>query len=229
MTARVRFEHLEHLTDDRGLFEHAEGTERRPEHGYCTDDNARLLVVATRASDLPEADVRAYYEAHKADYRDPERRRLSMVVTKDEATANDVVAKAKLVKSAAEWGELVSTERIGPIKAAAIVDFFAEKHNRQMLDRLIEAGVSPREAEKPKTESPVAGMTIVFTGSLEKMTRDEAKARATSLGAKVAGSVSKKTDIVVAGPGAGSKLKEAAALDIKVIDEDAWLAMIEGL
>jgi DNA ligase (NAD+) len=138
-------------------------------------------------------------------------------------------AVAATEKNGPEWNELVSVERIGPIKAAAIVDFFAEKHNRQMLDRLIKAGVSPREAEKPRTESPVAGMTIVFTGSLEKMTRDEAKARATSLGAKVAGSVSKKTNLVVAGPGAGSKLKEAAALDIKVIDEDAWLAMIEGL
>jgi DNA ligase (NAD+) len=130
------------------------------------------------------------------------------------------------------WAELVSVERIGPTKAEALVDFFAEKHNREMLAALVydakknPDGVEPVDAEKPATESPVAGMTIVFTGTLEKMTRDEAKARASMLGAKVAGSVSKKTDLVVAGPGAGSKLKEAAALGVKVIDEDAWIAMI---
>jgi DNA ligase (NAD+) len=79
----------------------------------------------------------------------------------------------------------------------------------------------------PKTKgSPVAGMTVVFTGSLEKMTRQEAKARAESLGAKAAGSVSAKTDLVVAGPGAGSKLAEAAKHNVKVIDEDAWLKLI---
>jgi DNA ligase (NAD+) len=130
------------------------------------------------------------------------------------------------------WAELVSVERIGPIKAEAVADFFAEQHNRDMLDRLIfdakknPDGVSPVDAEKPVSTSPVSGMTVVFTGTLEKMTRDEAKARASMLGATVSGSVSKKTDLVVAGPGAGSKLKEAAALGVKVIDEDAWLAMI---
>ena len=129
-------------------------------------------------------------------------------------------------RGGSEWDELVSVERIGPIKAEAIVDFFAEKHNREMLNRLLTAGVTPQDAERPNSESPVAGMTIVFTGSLEKMTRDEAKARAAALGAKVAGSVSKKTDLVVAGPGAGGKLKEAEALGVKVIDEDSWLEMI---
>jgi DNA ligase (NAD+) len=125
------------------------------------------------------------------------------------------------------WAELVSVERIGPIKAEAIADFFAEKHNRDMLGALMKE-VRPRDAEKPASESPVAGMTIVFTGTLEKMTRDEAKARASMLGAKVSGSVSKKTDLVVAGPGAGSKLKEANGLGVKVISEDDWLAMIGG-
>jgi DNA ligase (NAD+) len=90
--------------------------------------------------------------------------------------------------------------------------------------------LSIQDAARPKTEgSPVAGKTVVFTGKLEKMTRDEAKARAESLGAKVAGSVSAKTDLLVAGPGAGSKAKKAADLGVETIDEDAWLSLIEGL
>ena len=90
--------------------------------------------------------------------------------------------------------------------------------------------LSIQDAAKPKTDgSPVAGKIVVFTGTLERMTRSEAKARAESLGAKVAGSVSAKTDLLVAGPGAGSKAKKAAELGIETIDEDTWLAMIDGL
>ena len=82
------------------------------------------------------------------------------------------------------------------------------------------------EAEKPKKDAPIAGKTVVFTGSLEKMTRDEAKAMAERLGAKAAGSVSKKTDYLVAGPGAGSKLTKAAEAGVKVLTEDEWFALI---
>jgi DNA ligase (NAD+) len=117
---------------------------------------------------------------------------------------------------------------IGDVVAEAIRDFFDEPHNRKLLDRLLKE-VTVRPMEKPKIKgSPVAGMTIVFTGTLEKMTRQEAKARAESLGAKAAGSVSAKTDLVVAGPGAGSKLAEAAKHGVKVIDEDQWLKLIAG-
>ena len=99
-------------------------------------------------------------------------------------------------------------------------------HNEEMLDALL-AEVTPEPMEAPATaSSPVAGKTVVFTGSLEQMTREEAKAMAERLGAKVAGSVSKKTDIVVAGPGAGSKLAKAAELGLQVMDEDGWFALV---
>jgi DNA ligase (NAD+) len=121
--------------------------------------------------------------------------------------------------------EMTGIGGIGPVVAEAIVQFFAETHNREELDRLL-AEVRPKPMEAVAVESPVAGKTVVFTGSLERMTRDEAKAMAERLGAKVAGSVSAKTDLVVAGPGAGSKLSKAAQLGIEVIDEDAWLARV---
>ena len=109
------------------------------------------------------------------------------------------------------------------IEAAA--SYFGEAHNRRIVSELV-AELTIRDAEKPRQDTAVAGKTVVFTGALEQMTRDEAKARAESLGAKVAGSVSKKTDIVVAGPGAGSKLKTAEALGIQVLTEAEWLELI---
>ncbi|MFW8605430.1 NAD-dependent DNA ligase LigA [Rhizobium leguminosarum] len=126
------------------------------------------------------------------------------------------------------WNDLNAIEGIGEVVARAIVEFYKEPRNVEVITRLIEE-VTPEEAEQPVTAgSPVAGKTVVFTGSLEKFTRDEAKARAESLGAKVAGSVSKKTDIVVAGPGAGSKLDKARELGVQTMDEDEWLALISG-
>ncbi|KAA9387486.1 NAD-dependent DNA ligase LigA [Neorhizobium galegae] len=124
------------------------------------------------------------------------------------------------------WDDLNNIEGIGEIMARAIVEFFKEPRNVEVITRLREE-VTPQAAEQPvASNSPVAGKTVVFTGSLEKFTRDEAKARAESLGAKVAGSVSKKTDYVVAGPGAGSKLDKARELGVQVMDEDEWLAFI---
>jgi DNA ligase (NAD+) len=125
--------------------------------------------------------------------------------------------------------ELQEIEGIGEVVAQAVKDFFDEPHNRRLVDHLLKE-VTVKPLPKPKTSgSPVAGKTVVFTGSLEKMTRAEAKARAEALGAKTAGSVSKKTDLVVAGPGAGSKLADAQKFGVKVIDEDEWLAMIKNL
>jgi DNA ligase (NAD+) len=122
--------------------------------------------------------------------------------------------------------ELDAIEGIGDVTAQTIKGFFDEKHNRDAIARLAKQ-VDVTDVTAPKTAgSPVAGLTIVFTGTLEKMTRNEAKARAESLGAKVAGSVSKKTDLVVAGPGAGSKLADAQKFDVKVVTEDDWLALI---
>lgn len=124
------------------------------------------------------------------------------------------------------FDELLSIDGIGDIVARTIVDFFTEDRNREMLAALMdEVVVSPVEIVDTGG-SPVVGKTVVFTGTLEKMTRAEAKSKAEELGAKVSGSVSKKTDIVVAGPGAGSKLKKAEELDVEVMTEDAWLEMI---
>jgi DNA ligase (NAD+) len=122
----------------------------------------------------------------------------------------------------AAWQELVGINGIGSVVAEALAEFFAEAHNNEAVDALL-AEVTPLDEEPVgDVSSPVAGKTVVFTGALERMSRDEAKAMAERLGAKVAGSVSKKTDLVVAGPGAGSKLKQATELGIEVIDEDAW-------
>jgi DNA ligase (NAD+) len=121
--------------------------------------------------------------------------------------------------------ELDALDQIGDTVIESLHDYFGEAHNRRRVERL--AGqVRIGDAEKPRTDSPVAGKTVVFTGTLEKMTRDEAKASAERLGAKVSGSVSKKTDYVVAGPGAGSKLADAKKLGVKVLTEDEWAELI---
>ena len=121
--------------------------------------------------------------------------------------------------------EMLGIDGIGNAAVEALEQYFSEDHNRQVLDRL-EAQLTIEDAEAVKTDSPVAGKTVVFTGTLERMTRDEAKAKAQSLGAKVAGSVSAKTDYLVAGPGAGSKAKKAAELGVETLSEDDWFALI---
>ena len=131
-------------------------------------------------------------------------------------------------KESDAYAELTNIEQIGESVAEDLVAFFAEKHNRDILDALAKQ-ITIEDFKRPDTSgSPIAGKTVVFTGTLEAMSRGEAKSRAQELGAKVAGSVSKKTDLVVAGPGAGSKLKEAAALGIKVVSEQEYLKLIGG-
>jgi DNA ligase (NAD+) len=124
-----------------------------------------------------------------------------------------------------DYLHLAAVDGVGPVAAQSLARFFAEDHNRAKVANLV-AELHIQPVAKPKTDTAVAGKTIVFTGALEKMTRDEAKAQAEGLGAKVASSVSKKTDLVVAGPGAGSKLKTASELGIQVMTEDEWLAMV---
>ena len=138
------------------------------------------------------------------------------------------------VECAAEGGadseafaELTGIDGVGQAAAGALVDFDAEPHNRDMLAALL-SEVTIQDEEAAASDSPVAGKTIVFTGTLERMTRDEAKARASALGAKVSGSVSARTDILVAGPGAGSKLKKAESLGVQTLTEDEWFDLIGG-
>jgi len=121
--------------------------------------------------------------------------------------------------------EMDALDQIGDTVIESIKAYFGESHNRGIVERLVKE-VKVLDVERPKTDSKVAGKTVVFTGSLEKMTREEAKAQAERLGAKAASSVSKKTDYVVAGPGAGSKLAEAQKLGVKVLSEDEWLKLI---
>jgi DNA ligase (NAD+) len=121
--------------------------------------------------------------------------------------------------------EMDALDQIGETVIEAVADYFGETHNRKMVERLVDQ-VTIADAEQPRVDSPVAGKTVVFTGSLEKMTRDEAKAMAERLGAKVSGSVSKKTDYVVAGPGAGSKLAEAKKHGVSTLTEDEWFDLV---
>ena len=126
------------------------------------------------------------------------------------------------------YQELTNIDGIGNVVADAVAEFFAEPHNLTVVRELADQHLDIQPMEAVATDSPVAGMTVVFTGALERMTRDEAKAMAERLGAKVAGSVSKKTDLVVAGPGAGSKLKKATELGVEVISEDDWFERVGG-
>ncbi|WP_411817622.1 NAD-dependent DNA ligase LigA [Hyphococcus sp. DH-69] len=132
----------------------------------------------------------------------------------------DAAVKAKDETSDA-YQDMLSIDGVGALVARGVIDFFDEEHNRDALDHLLEE-ITPQKVAAASSSSAVAGKTVVFTGSLESMTRDEAKAKAQSLGAKVSGSISGKTDYLVAGPGAGSKLKKAESLGVTVLTEEEW-------
>ncbi len=136
------------------------------------------------------------------------------------ATSNATVGEGP------EWERLTGIDGVGPVMATSLVTTFHQKAEREVIDRLVQHLTIEKAAPRGAVDSPVAGKTVVFTGSLEKMTRAEAKARAEALGAKVSGSVSAKTDLVVAGPGAGSKARQAEKLGVEIIDEEGWLGLI---
>lgn len=136
-------------------------------------------------------------------------------------------AMHKLHEGSEAYAELDNIDGIGETVAHALADFFREPHNRHIVDSLGKL-LRIRDAEAVASDSPVAGKTVVFTGTLVKLTRSEAKARAEALGAKVASSVSAKTDYVIAGEDAGSKLTKAKELGVRILDEDEWIAMING-
>ncbi|WP_171228732.1 NAD-dependent DNA ligase LigA [Ruegeria sp. HKCCA4008] len=178
-------------------------------------DTARPAALAQRQADEAEDAERAAALA--------EGRRARVKEVRDAAiTAARVPPDAN-----AAWAELIGIDGIGATLGLSLSDAFSNVEERRAFDTLRKelTIVAP---DAPASDSPVAGKTVVFTGTLEKMTRAEAKARAEALGAKVSGSVSKKTDILVAGPGAGSKARKAAELGIETLDEDGWLQLIEG-
>ena len=153
-------------------------------------------------------------------------RHVGAVTAKDLLKAFGTVERVREVATGeGAMEELTQVDGVGPVVAEALVEFFHEAHNQEVWTDLL-SEVTPPAFVSNVRESVVSGKTVVFTGSLETMSRDEAKAQAESLGAKTAGSVSAKTDLLVAGPGAGSKLKKAQELGIEVIDEAAWAQIV---
>lgn len=248
-----RKEHLKHFVSRRAFDIEGLG-EKQIEYFYDDADlpirtPADIFTLARRDATAPtrlkdrdgygEVSAGKLFEAIAARRRIPLERLIYALGIRHvgEATARtlaraygtwEAFEAAALAVAAGEAGareEMDALEDIGEAVIDAVATYFAEPHNRRTVEDLI-AEIEVIEAGKPAAHSPVAGKTIVFTGSLERMSRDEAKAMAERLGAKAAGSVSARTDLVVAGPGAGSKLKKAQELGIEVIDEDAWFERI---
>ncbi|WP_420138616.1 NAD-dependent DNA ligase LigA [Sphingomonas sp.] len=159
-------------------------------------------------------------------------RHVGAITARDLVKAFGTVERIAEVATAAQddpqaRAEIEAISGVGPAVAEALIDFFAEPHNREAWDDLL-TQVHPLPFANDVRQSAVSGKTVVFTGTLETMSRDEAKAQAEQLGARVSGSVSAKTDLVVAGPGAGSKEKKAKELGVRVIDEAGWVAIVAG-
>nr|WP_228847378.1 NAD-dependent DNA ligase LigA [Paenihalocynthiibacter styelae] len=175
-------------------------------------DTARPAAMAWRAADLAEEAER---QQAKRDGR-----RAKIKESRDQA----ISALNVLITATAAWNDLIGIDGIGATVGLSLSEALANEDERLAIDALI-AQLTIEAPATVASESPVAGKTLVFTGKLEKMTRDEAKARAEALGAKVSGSVSAKTDLLIAGPGAGSKAKKAADLGVETIDEDTWITL----
>ena len=151
-----------------------------------------------------------------------EGRRARIKPARDAAWSEDPAVPERAITA---WQELVGIDGVGAVLAASLVTTLSQPQERASVERLVDQ-VEIRTPPARANESAIAGLTIVFTGSLEKMTRAEAKARAETLGARVSGSVSAKTDIVVAGPGAGTKAAKARELGLRTLDEDEWLDLV---
>lgn len=189
---------------------------------YVGELTAKALALASaEVTDAdPEAVVRELF--NRAGINARQRVALRTAYGEDAALLAAII-EAREALPGADFLDLAAVPDVGTVAATSLCEFYAEEHNRTLLSALLaEVRVADAEVAQPPASSPVAGKTVVFTGSLERMTREEAKAMAERLGAKVAGSVSAKTDLVVAGPGAGSKLEKARSLGVEVITEDEW-------
>jgi DNA ligase (NAD+) len=248
-----RIEHLKHFVSRRafdieGLGEkqlqgfYDDGLIREPADIFKLEANDRLTLKKLKDRERAgETSVRNLFAAIEARRTVPLDRfiyalgmrhvgdQTAVTLARGYGSAAHFLEAAKAVAAGDEAAreEMDAMDQIGGAVIAAVAAFFAEPHNQKMVDNLA-LELTVQDARQPKGDTQVAGKTVVFTGALERMTRDEAKAQAESLGAKVASSVSKKTDIVVAGPGAGSKLKTAAELGVQVLTEDEWLALVGG-
>lgn len=187
------------------------------------------IDALVRALDLaaPAAERHLAAEAAEADERAAAKaaqRRAEIKKARDQVWANPPLAAATL----AAWQDLVGIDGIGAVLAVSLVTAFAQPRERAVIDRLLAELTEVTTPESRAAGTEITGKTLVFTGTLTRMGRAEAKARAEAMGAKVAGTVSARTDILIAGEGAGSKATKAAELGVRVIDEDAWLALIGG-
>ncbi|MEN3792072.1 NAD-dependent DNA ligase LigA [Fulvimarina sp. MAC3] len=225
-----------HFPDVASLIEGVDGAAKgRPGQAWVTLSSLKGIGDKSFEQLLELDETKLKDEAYDPT-RDPAaglnvtRRRSLKERFEDAAGIRAAILEAKRTAPVQSYLNLTTDSDIGTVATEALINFFAEEHNRQAVDALLKAGVSTTNERIAMAEtadgSPVAGLTIVFTGSLEKMTRDGAQEMAESLGAKTSGSVSKKTDLVVAGPGAGSKLKKASELGIEVIDEAGWFERI---
>jgi len=244
-----RTEHLKHFVSRRafdidGLGEkqielfYEQGWVREPADIFTLEQRNRTIRLEQQEG-FGETSVRNLFRAIEARREIPlERFLYALGIRHVGETTARVLARAygswdaflqaceRLVAADADVREeLDAIDQIGDTVIEGLASYFGEEHNRRIVQRLT-AQVCIIDAERPVRHSAVAGKTVVFTGALEKMTREEAKARAERLGAKTAGSVSKNTDYVVAGPGAGSKLAKAKELGVQVLSEDDWLKLV---